>query len=327
MPAACQGCADQERTQGRSLRTSALKDYNHQRFTTSSIDFVDYRSNNMCNFKCRTCEPAFSHGIANDAKNNKVLEKFYQIYPGKTLSVTRENSQWIHQNIDVIKRLMITGGEPTVMPEVRKIVERVIYDGLDTQLLITTNASFTDDFWCEATRLHDKLHWTVSLDAVGEAAELVRHGTIWKQVERNVRWLASHAASLDVNTVVSSLNVMQLKPLLEFVLDIQKESCSPRGRHGNEGCRHQFHVCQRPYYLSADNWPEWLKPNVLEHLRSCLDLPIDSEQQSVINGMINCISTAEFDEELWHQNLNYNQELDKIRDQNYNTLYIIEESK
>jgi organic radical activating enzyme len=321
MPAACQGCADQEKTQGRSLRTDALADYNNERFSSSSIDFVDYRSNNVCNFKCRTCEPAFSHGIANDAKSSKILKQFYQVFPGKTLSVTEHNATWIHENIDVINRLMITGGEPTLMPEVRKIVERVIYDQLDTQILITTNGSFTDDFWCEATRLHDKLHWTVSIDAVGDAAEIIRHGTNWSQVERNLRWLASHAASLDVNTVVSNLNVLQLKPLLEFVVEIQKESRSPRGRHGANGCRHQFHVCQRPYHLAADNLPEYLKSSAIAHLKECLELPIDQEQQSAVTGIIALISSSKFDQNLWNQCQIYNQELDRIRHQQYNTLY------
>jgi organic radical activating enzyme len=320
-PAECQGCVKQEQTQGRSLRTDALADYNNQKFVESAIDFVDYRSNNICNFKCRTCDPVFSHGIANDVKHSTVLQEFYRVLPGKTVSVTQQNADWIYQNIDVINRLMITGGEPTAMPEVRQIVERVVYDQLDTQLLITTNGSFVDDFWFEATRQHDKLHWTVSIDAVGPAAELIRHGTNWKHVEKNVRWLASHASSLNINTVVSNLNLFQLSPLLEFVNDIQQESRSPRGRHGQEGCRHQFHVCQRPYHSAADNWPDQLKSPAIQHLESCLKQPLDAEQRSVIQGLVNSISLSNFDHALWAKSEKFNLELDKIRNQNYNTLY------
>lgn len=320
-PKVCQGCVKQEQAQGRSLRTDALRDYNYQRFEHTEIDFVDYRSNNICNFKCRTCEPAFSHGIAVETKNNTVLKKFYKHTPEKTVRVTEQNAVWIHQNIDVIKRLMITGGEPTFMPEVRKIVERVIYDGLDTDLLITTNASFVDDFWYEATRRHDRLHWTVSIDAVGAAAEIVRYGTQWNQVEKNVRWLASHAASMDVNTVVSNLNVLQLHPLLQFVQEIQQDSRSPRGRHGDQGVRHQFHICQRPYHLSADNWPDALKASVLNHLQQCQNLDLDSEQAAMVQGLFDTIAQSEFDPDLWSLSQQYNQELDTIRNQNYNTLY------
>jgi organic radical activating enzyme len=320
-PVVCQGCVKQEKTQGRSQRTDALKDYGHQRFEQTLIDFVDYRSNNVCNFKCRTCEPAFSHGIAVETKNSPVLKKFYKHTPEKIVRVTEQNADWIHQNIDVIKRLMITGGEPTFMPEVRKIVERVVYDGLDTDLLITTNASFSDDFWYEATRLHSRLHWTVSIDAVGSAAEIIRHGTQWNRVEKNVRWLASHAASMDINTVISNLNVLQLCPLLEFVREIQHDSRSPRGLHGTQGVRHQFHICQRPYHLAADNWPDDLKTSILAHLQQCQNLNLDSEQTAVVLGLTTSITQTKFDPDLWLLSQQYNQELDTIRNQNYNTLY------
>jgi sulfatase maturation enzyme AslB (radical SAM superfamily) len=313
VPLECQGCVNQERVQGRSLRTDSLRDYDYQRFTSTDIDFVDYRSNNICNFKCRTCEPAFSHGIAKEARDHPPLHEFFQIIDNKTVSVTEENSEWLYNNIDVIKRLMITGGEPTVMPEIKKIVERVVYDQLDIELLITTNGSFVDDFWCEATRLHNKIHWTVSIDAVGTEAESIRYGTKWSVVERNLKWLAQHASSLNINTVVSNLNVLHLKPLLEFVLEIQRESQYPRGKHGEKGCRHQFHVCQRPYRLSANNWPVEMQPVVKQHLQECLELPIDFEQSAMLVGLLASITQANFDPRLWDQSQRYNQELDKIR--------------
>lgn len=322
VPLECQNCVQQEKTQGRSLRTDAIKDYNNQRFVETQIDFVDYRSNNICNFKCRTCDPVFSHGIANEVKNSDTLQQFFKPINTKTVHVTEENANWVANNIDTIKRLMITGGEPTVMPEVKKMVEKIVYDQLDVDLLITTNASFVDDFWCEATRLYKKLHWTVSIDAVGQAAEIVRYGTSWTVVERNVRWLAQHAASLDVNTVVSNLNAMQLRPLLEFVIELQKESRYPRGLHGSDGCRHQFHICQRPYYLAADNWPNDLKPRVLEHLQQCLNLELSCEQRNMVSGLISNIQNTHFDSKLWDRAHTYNIEFDKIRNQNYNSLYM-----
>ena len=319
-PEVCVGCVKQEQTQGRSLRTDALKDYNYQRFTETAIDFVDYRSNNICNFKCRTCEPRFSHGIASETKHNNTLQKFYAVIADKTVHVDQQHAEWIYENIDIINRLMFTGGEPTRMPEVRKIVESAIYQNQSADILITTNASFTDHFWYEATRTHKKLHWTASIDAVGDAAELIRHGTDWKQVEKNVRWLSSHSVSMDVNTVVSNLHVLHLKPLLEFVLDIQQESRYPRGLHGSNGLRHQFHVCHRPYYLSADNWPDQLKLKAIDHLQDCLTLPLDSEQTSTITGLLHTITHSKFDQKLWDQGQQFNNELDKIRNQNHTGL-------
>lgn len=320
VPSVCLGCVKEEAVTGFSLRTGSLADYN-QVFIKTDIDFVDYRASNICNFKCRSCEPTFSHGIANETRNNSTLQKYFTVIDTKTAHVSDTNVKWINQNLHQIKRLMLTGGEPTRMPEVRDLLERVVYDNLDINILITTNASFEDDFWCELTRKSSNLHWTISLDAVGCEAEIIRHGTKWSQVERNVRWLSQNSQSVNFNTVISNLNVLQLKPLLEFVNEMQVESRYPRGLHGDAGCRHQFHICQRPYYLAADNWPNDLKPDVLNHLQQCLTLDLDREQQQTINGLLAQIQNSRFDSTLWMRTTDYNNTLDQIRNENHNILY------
>lgn len=320
-PQECHGCVQQEKITGKSLRTDSLQDYDHQRFITSSIDFVDYRANNVCNFRCRSCEPRFSHGIANETKNNVILQKFYRLLDQKVVSVTDSNVEWIRQNLPQIKRLMLTGGEPTLIPEIRFLVERIVYDKLDTSILITTNGSFDNDFWCELTRLHDHLHWTLSLDAVGPAAEIIRYGTDWPVVERNVRWLASNAASVNVNTVISSLNIMHLKPLLQFVQSIRKESIWPRGRHGDRGLRHQFFVITGENYLSATNLPDSLRALAISHVTDCLDMDLAPEQMQNLQGLLNQLHDTQFNALLWQNNTLFNNELDRIREQNHWQLY------
>lgn len=320
-PRECQGCVQQEQITGSSLRTDSLQDYNHQRFTTSSIDFVDYRANNVCNFRCRSCEPRFSHGIANETKNNARLQKFYPVLDQKVVSVRDVNVEWISQNLPQIKRLMLTGGEPTLIPEIRVMVERIVYDKLDINIMITTNGSFDNDFWCELTRLHENLHWTVSLDAVGAAAEIIRHGTDWTRIERNVRWLSTNAASVNVNTVISSLNIMHLKPLLEFVQELRKESIFPRGRHGDTGIRHQFFTITGAHYLSATNLPDDLRERAVCHVNDCLHMDLAQEQIQNLQALLNQLRDTKFNALLWQKNTEFNNELDRIRDQNHWELY------
>ena len=321
MPDVCSGCSWQERTQGRSLRTDSQQDYNHQRFVDTKIDFIDYRASNICNFKCRSCAPEFSHGIAAEARNNSVISDYYQVVDTKTVSINATNIEWVGKNLTQVKRLMITGGEPTYMPEIQLLVERIVYDQLDIDVMITTNASFVNDFWCEVTRLYPKLHWTVSLDAVGTAAEIVRHGTKWSVVERNVRWLSQHSPSMNVNTVITNLNIMQLVPLLTFVREIQTESKAPRGLHGDQGCRHQFHISRRPYYLSADNLSPDLQRKAIDHLTQCLTLDLDAEQTRTMQGVLTQVQQAKFDSKLWQRSVIFNTELDRIRGQNHLSLH------
>ena len=321
VPAICQGCVREEKITGRSLRTDSQRDYDHQRFEETAIDFVDYRANNICNFKCRSCYPIFSHGIDNETKNSTILQKFHRPTDKKIVKINDTNAEWIKQNLHQIKRLMLTGGEPTRMPEVKSIVEQIAYDQLGTQILITTNASFEDDFWYELTRIHDNLHWTVSLDAVGAAAEIVRNGTDWNTVGKNARWLASHASSMNVNTTITHLNVLHLEPLLQFVKELQTESIYPRGRHGGEGIRHQFIITPDPPHLSVDCLPPDLKANAVIHLDNCLALDLDSEQKQTIEGLSAHLKQITFNSFQWQRSLEFNQELDRIRGENYMELY------
>jgi organic radical activating enzyme len=321
VPNICQSCVSEEKMTGRSLRTDSQQDYNHQRFVETDIDFVDYRANNICNFKCRSCAPVFSHSIDNEIKNNPILQKFHQHTDKKIVSINDANTEWIGQNLKQIKRLMLTGGEPTRMSEIRHIVEQIAYDKLDTQILITTNASFKDDFWYELTRIHDNLHWTVSLDAVGSAAEIIRNGTDWKVVEKNARWLSSHASSMNVNTTITHLNILQLGPLLQFVKELQKESVYPKGRHGGQGLRHQFIITPNPPQLSVDCLPPDLRTKAITHLNNCLELDLDLEQKQIIDGLLTHLKQEKFNLSQWQRSLEFNQELDRIRGENYMELY------
>jgi sulfatase maturation enzyme AslB (radical SAM superfamily) len=317
IPHNCRSCVDQEKTLGRSLRTDANRDYNNQVFSNSQITFVDYRSSNICNFKCRTCEPAFSNGISQEAKTHTSLREFYHPTEEKTASVTDANSVWIMSNLSKIERLMFTGGEPTVIPGVKGILKKIVDDRISNiQILITSNASFTDNFWYELTESCNNLHWTLSIDAVGSAAEIIRHGTRWPVVEKNLAWMAKHSNSLDVNTVVSELNVFQLKPLLKLIRQEQLNSCAPSGKQGDLGLRHQFFITS-----SAINWPEEQQKLLVNYLESCLELDLDSEQQDMLQGLVTRLKNHNFNQKNWNQKHKLNTALDLIRSEQHQQLF------
>jgi hypothetical protein len=321
-PEECHMCVSNEQTYGTSLRTYANQDYSNQIFTDTKIDFVDFRSINICNFKCRSCSPVFSHGIAQEVNHYPELGKFFWSQPvGKTAAVTDTNIDWIMRNLGSLNKIMLTGGEPTVIPGLRDLIMRIRQEHNEIKVLITTNASFQDDFWFEITEQLPHLHWTVSVDAVGPAAEIIRNGTDWSVVERNVTWLAGNAASLNINSVVSNLSVFGLKPLLEFGSRMQKIGVTSNPRQGWYGIRHQFHVCQRPDHLSADNLTEELLARAVPYLKSCLALDLDDEQKNTITGLVAQMQSAVFDSELWEHSQSYNQLLNKVRNENHLSLF------
>jgi hypothetical protein len=317
IPNDCKGCHQQEIAYGTSLRTRFNKDYDQQYYNTE-IDFVDYRANNLCNFRCRSCNPVFSHLIAKETQENpRVLAKFFRLQQQKYLSVDKDNYKWIIDNLHQIKRLMFTGGEPTVMPQVKLMLEQAMKkQHKDLVIMITTNGSFQDDFWYDLTKTMNNLHWTISIDAVGPAAEIVRDGTDWAQVEHNAKWLSQNSDSFMINSVVSNLTVFQLWPLLAFVKNLQKYS------NGRNGCHHGFHVSQRPYYLSADNLSNQLRDNAIVYLDRCIQESWDPAQHSMLQSLLAQIKNSTVDPVLWMKSQTYNLELDRLRGQNHTQLFV-----
>ena len=75
---------------------------------------------------------------------------------------------------------------------IKEIINEVAKKYKDINIMITSNASFLDNFWFDITRQLGNIHWTISIDAVGSAAEIIRHGTDWQVVESNSLALRHH---------------------------------------------------------------------------------------------------------------------------------------
>jgi hypothetical protein len=112
-----------------------------------------------------------------------------------------------------------------------------------------------------------------------------------------------------------------LIPLLKFGRELQLISISPNGKHGNIGCRHQFHISQRPYILSPDNLSPELKTCAIEYLTKCKKLDLDPEQTNLINGLLKQIEQSDSDIMLWNKSQQFNQALDIIRNEDHTILF------
>lgn len=311
--AGCASCIASEQRDGHSTRLSGIKEY-PEVVKDTKIDYVDYRSKNICNFKCRSCEPYFSNGIAQEVRNNPILAEFYQVPADKVATV--DDSNWILENIHQIRRLMFTGGEPTKIAEVRTILDYIIDCNLDTNVLIISNGSFTDPYWQEITKKIANINWTISLDAIESAAEIIRHGTKWEVVANNVKWLFSNSPSVNISTVVTNLNVMHLGELFDFV-----NTLSQKYQHLSNGRTQFIEICNWPVHLSPYNWPSDLKPNVLEYLNNIDSSVLQQRQRDIISTLIANINNTEFNRDKWNKSRQLNLVLDNIRNQQHQILW------
>jgi sulfatase maturation enzyme AslB (radical SAM superfamily) len=179
-----------------------------------------------------------------------------------------------------------------------------------------TNGSFRDPYWLDIAAEMPNLNFTISIDAVGPAAELIRHGTQWSQIERNILYLAERAHSLNFSTVITSLNLFHLMPLFAFVESIQRLPGPANGRS-------QFiQVCNHPRDLTPVNWPEDLKTQALDYIDQTILTVTDTVTLCILDEIHRNISSNAFDTELWLTGERYNYELDRIRNQDHRSLYV-----
>lgn len=316
-PQGCRYCVTGEQRDGTSTRLGAINDYGSAIIDHTQIDYVDYRSNNICNFRCRSCEPFYSNGIAQEARRHPELQKFYAVPDSKTAPTQTSDKQWILDNLHSIKRLMFTGGEPTRIPEVREIIDSIRDAGnKEISIMMTSNASFTDPYWFEITETMPNIHWTLSIDSVGTAAEIIRDGTVWSQVSATVERMFDIAPSVNIGTVVTNLNLTQLDLLFAWANDLKD-----RYSHRANGRTHFIEVCNWPRHLSPYNWPAERRSDIIVFLETlCQQSGLQDKQQQIAHTLLTNIRTVRPDPELWSRFELFNKTLDNIRNQDHTQL-------
>ena len=193
--------------------------------------YLDIRLNNICNLKCRMCSGYFSSAIAKEEAvlfgSKKSVQSSLKLQQ-RNLGLTE-----ILQYLPTAEKIYFAGGEPLLTSEHYKILDALIACG-NTDLEIHYNTNFTTlnyqgqsvlSIWQQFSNI------TVgaSLDAEGDAAEYVRHGTNWSTIESNLEAVKSQCphVNLTVTSTVGLLNAASLIKLqqrwhMSRTLDISK---------------------------------------------------------------------------------------------------------
>lgn len=176
-------------------------------YNSYKIKFLDFRNNNICNMKCRSCGPGFSSLWASEAGYKEV--HFYKPIKVDGLDLSE------------CEKVYFAGGEPLLNPQHYEVLEKLAEHGNHPEVMYSTNLSVlgykdrhVKDYWPKFNKI--LLH--PSIDAVGRYAEVVRSGTIWENIERNLAWAREQPnVHIRIATVVSAINIWFLPSLFEFL--------------------------------------------------------------------------------------------------------------
>jgi organic radical activating enzyme len=173
--------------------------------------YFDIRFNNICNFKCRTCNADYSSQWEQEDLKRKVPHA--RIYPKNNRPNFLED---IIEHVPHMEYAYFAGGEPLITEEHYTLLEEMIRQHrTDIRLVYNSNASNLKfkskdvvELW---SHFSTPIEFCASIDHIGERAEYIRHGTDWGVVESNLMKLKkTHNVLLSVNSVVSAFNYVTL---------------------------------------------------------------------------------------------------------------------
>lgn len=173
-----------------------------------SVYALDYMPSNYCNYACVMCfSGASSQRYTFDIKQG--IKSKYQI---------NEVDQDFFDVIKDVKILGFTGGETIQQPEVIRLIDYVIEQGLASDMIITilTNASDFPDKIVEKFQQFKKVLYTVSIDGVGDVIEYQRRGANWATMVDNIARIHASPVHEIVNHVVSSINILTAMDFVDW---------------------------------------------------------------------------------------------------------------
>ena len=193
-----------------------------QRLNIQSVDelleleaplYYDIRPSNRCNLMCRMCNPDDSHLIAKEYKqigiawHNQYLDDAPKHYIGFDVV-----------DLDRVQKLLVAGGEPSIMVEFYEFLERCIQLGrTDFEITITTNANRFSKKFKQLLQHFSNVNFIVSLDGYQDLNHYIRYPSDWNSIVGNLQYLIDQQYPVSIHTTITILNISSLHELFEYL--------------------------------------------------------------------------------------------------------------
>jgi len=302
-PEMCQRCFREEDVgikssrQGWNDKWQENKEYAH--YAPFDIKYVDLRLGNLCNLKCRMCNPYASNmwvkewHLVEDALSESEYNRL------KNMNWPAHEKTWenLFSIANTVEEIYLTGGEPTIIKEQHRLLDYFIDQGIAHKIKLKYNTNLTNipNHLLDRWKKFKRIQLNCSIDAVGKLDHYIRYPSNWNIIQRNFETIRSLSnATVEIHCTVQMYNILKLNELLEWAVPY--------------GHKIYFNILNHPDQLNIRVLPEHLKQLAAERLQSYLHL---EKVQGIIDYMMS---------EDWSNKLSvfykYTNELDKSRNEN-----------
>ena len=312
------------------LYPNAVKSMNKDYTMPFEIPTMEIKMNNLCNLKCRMCNPMDSTSWNDWQEVEEHYEKEDNFLVKKIIDLNLQNKPFLDSFVDTdnwwesfkkllpyFRRVEFAGGEPLMDPTHYKILDMLAPYGNNIEIKYATNLTMLGksnrtvwQYWPK----FKSVAVNVSIDGIGDSYEYVRGNASWAELINNIKQIQTIP---NINRIVGAVavqvsNVMILDKMIEYFLD-------------DIGIVFYTNMVQYPNVLSIQTLPTKLKDLATARLRRAKqqlpnykfvkENPIlkgITEQQ--IDGVINYMWAVD-QHSKWSETVEFNHALDKTRGQ------------
>ena len=157
-----------------------------------AVSYLEFRDNNICNYKCRFCNINSSNTWIKEWKEMQRMHDAPENINEKT-GVSESGVDWSKIDLSHLTNIHMAGGEPTAMDSTYWLLEHLIEIGRAPEIDIGIVSNSSRLVYKKKNILdllsHFKwVNWSTSADAMGKAHDYLRAGGLddWDKVESNI---------------------------------------------------------------------------------------------------------------------------------------------
>jgi sulfatase maturation enzyme AslB (radical SAM superfamily) len=192
-----------------------------------------------------------------------VWQKTFGKFPEKVM----EDQPWFDHNIlwdqvisliPTLKKVYMTGGEPTLIKNNYKFMEECIRQGRkDITLFFNTNCTNINPKFFDLISQFDMVNINASIDGIGAVTEYIRAPSKWSQVSKNIERFAQMSnVHLGITPTIQVYNTFDVVNILSWVDELREKY--------SKDIFIDFLINHHPVHLSALILPDDLRKEAVE---------------------------------------------------------------
>lgn len=218
-----------EKFEDKKLKYSVEKGNN-----TGEPLWLDFRSSNLCNLKCRMCSPSNSTELAKEYVENRHhltgpdRNLFNSVDSADKLLFNKDYQDHLIDQIPVnnLVKAKFLGGEPTIQKEVFRFLRR-LKGKENIQTSFTTNCTNINKNFKKEIEDLPNVHLQLSIDGYEKTYEYIRTPGKWLTIQNNINYLTNELEThgeltFGMSFVIQMYNIFDVINIIKFVIDTKR---------------------------------------------------------------------------------------------------------